>query len=461
MSPSPTRLDVLPGGHSMRDFALAYAEAGFPVFPVKQLDKSPHTRHGFKDATTDVHQIERWWTRWPCAGIGIPTGNRTGLLVLDADAREGRDGNAVIEAMLFMEGQRSLGATVVVRTGSGGHHHYFSQPAGQEVRCSADKFGPGLDVRGEGGYVVVPPSPHESGTPYAWVRGSLLDSPPPVAPGWLFSALFTSSPPKARSHTRSHMFSQGREKKNLSALGEPPPSLPWEALVDLGAEGALGAWAGAEVAVQRVLDHWGVDAAPGKAFRCVLPGHEERHASASLFRSNETGVWRYHDWHGRDGPEWWSLAEVHASRCAGQPVRFGEDQPLRTPSESRWWLRLWHDAGLLAVEPQALPLPPGLTEPERKLAEGFALLVSLRRTREIGAVPFTRRFAPGWCGVTEWQARRGIESLIRHGVICKDDEYQTPEGRKLHLYLPGAHVRELPRLGHRTPDAKRADGRAT
>lgn len=466
MSPSPTRLDVLPGGHSMRDFALAYGQAGYPVLPLR--GKAPYIRRGFHNASTDLNQIRQWWTQWPRAGIGIRTGSCTGLWVLDVDVRDGKEGPAVLEALRFVEGGGPLRATVA-RSGSGGHHYYFSLPAGRRISTVGDKLGPGLDVRGETGHVVAPPSAHESGTPYRWMEESLLDSPPPVAPGWLLSALSAPSP-KARSRTPSPgrginigttslstsggtvipLISLPREEEGESGSGSD--LLRWEGQVDeKGAKNAHGAWGRDQAAVQRVLDHWGVDAAPGEAFRCVLPGHAERNPSASLWPSNETGVWRYHDWHGREGQQWWSLAEVHASRHSGQLVRFGEGFPLGLASEARWWLRLWHDVGLLPVQPVALPLGLGATDLERKLAQGFGLLLALRHTCENGPIPFTRRFAVTWCAVSDWHARKGIESLLRHRVICKDDEHETPEGRKLYLYLPGPQVRELPELQRSTP----------
>ena len=444
-------------------WAMAYAEARIQILPLK-LNKAPYIRGGFHNASTDLDQIREWWTRWPDAGIGIRTGSSSGLWVLDVDVRDDKDGPAVLEALRFVEGGGPLRATVV-RTGGGGLHYWFSLPAGQRIFTSTEKLGPGLDVGGETGHVVAPPSAHESGTPYRWMAESLLDSPPPVAPGWLLSALPTPSP-KARSHTPS----RGRGISALSTLGgtdTSPISLPregegesgsgsdllrWEGQVDeKGAENAHGAWGRDQAAVQRVLDHWGVDAAPGEGFRCVLPGHAERNPSASLWPSNETGVWRYHDWHGREGQEWWSLAEVHASRHSGQLVRFGEGFPLGLASEARWWLRLWHDVGLLPVQPVPLPLGLGASDLERKIAQGFALLLALRHTCENGPTPFTRRFAVTWCAVSDWHARKGIESLLRHGAIRKDDEHETSEGRKLYLYLPGPQVRELPELQRSTP----------
>ena len=71
--------------------ALQYAARGWPVFPCSSR-KLPLTEHGFKDASTDKRQIHDWWTRWPHALIGMPTGERTGLAVLDIDMKNGMNG---------------------------------------------------------------------------------------------------------------------------------------------------------------------------------------------------------------------------------------------------------------------------------------------------------------------------------------------------------------------------------
>ena len=144
------------------DAALGYVRAGRPVFPVK-LDKSPLTPHGFTDATTDEMQVRRWWVKWPDAGIGMPSGVRTGLVVLDVDPRH--RGDESLEELVKEHGPLPGGP--VARTGGGGRHLYFAHPGG--IVPSVVGFRPGLDVRADGGYVVLPPSPHKSGTWYSWM----------------------------------------------------------------------------------------------------------------------------------------------------------------------------------------------------------------------------------------------------------------------------------------------------
>ncbi len=158
--------------------ALAYARRGILVFPCEPGDKAPLTYSGFWDATTDARRIKAWWSRWPYANVGVPTGERSGLLVLDVDPRDG--GSESLAALELINGP--LPRTAKARTGGGGVHVFFRYPKGEEVRNSAGRLGLGLDVRGEGGYVVVPPSRTQSA--YEW-----LDRTSPADPTWLLECL--------------------------------------------------------------------------------------------------------------------------------------------------------------------------------------------------------------------------------------------------------------------------------
>lgn len=112
--------------------------------------------------------VTSWWTRWPAANVGVVTGAVSGVVVLDVDPRNGGEGT------LSAVGHRygPLPETWVVRTGGGGRHHWFT-PADRVVPTTT--LGPGLDLKGEGGLVVVPPSRHASGKVYEWVPGRSPD----------------------------------------------------------------------------------------------------------------------------------------------------------------------------------------------------------------------------------------------------------------------------------------------
>jgi Bifunctional DNA primase/polymerase, N-terminal len=166
---------------------------GWAVFPCHTVDhgscsccsrdcsspgKHPRIGGGFTNAATTAGEIEQWWRRWPNANIGIRTGAASGIVVIDIDTRHG----GMRSLTELMRRHDPLPAdTPRVRTGSGGWHLFFRHP-GSPVPNSAGRLGPGVDVRGDGGYVIAPPSRHVSGRAYRWEIGPdrLGD-----LPGWL------------------------------------------------------------------------------------------------------------------------------------------------------------------------------------------------------------------------------------------------------------------------------------
>lgn len=135
--------------------ALRYANLGVPVFPCVPGGKQPLTPNGFHDATSHARSIHAWWERYPDANLGLPTGARTGLVVVDVDVHGDTSGFGSFEQA------RSAGLAEgwgwMVRTPSGGVHAYYPTGADDEQRCwqvpSAH-----VDFRGDGGYVIAPPS---------------------------------------------------------------------------------------------------------------------------------------------------------------------------------------------------------------------------------------------------------------------------------------------------------------
>ncbi len=155
--------------------ALDLTRRGARVFPCQPRGKVPLATHGCRDASTDEATIRAWWARWPNANVGLATGN--GLLVLDVDPRHGGD-----ESLAELA---ELPPTREALTGGGGRHLFYRG----EARCSAGRLGPGLDVRGAGGYVVAPPSVHPSGSLYRWHPSLGLAHPVADAPDWLLERL--------------------------------------------------------------------------------------------------------------------------------------------------------------------------------------------------------------------------------------------------------------------------------
>jgi putative DNA primase/helicase len=189
---SVARLGAL-GQTAMLDAALVYAAAGWPVFPcnptqdppgtpaAKRRGKKPLVAGADKDeydkpipktgglwrATTDEAQIRKWWGKYPKALIGVPTGRRIGLFVIDLDPR---DGECVDEVRLRLEeAVGPLPDTPISITQSGGWHLWFKLPEDGELPKNNAARIPGVDWRGEGGYVIVPPSVMSDGAAYSWL----------------------------------------------------------------------------------------------------------------------------------------------------------------------------------------------------------------------------------------------------------------------------------------------------
>jgi hypothetical protein len=164
--------------------ALDYCRSGWRVFPV--AGKVPRLAAWPTRATTDEATVRRWWQTWPTADIGIATGG--GLLVLDVDPRHGGD-----TSLAALEGHYGpLPDTPRVLTGGGGVHLYV---AVNEVIGNRAGLAPGIDLRGDGGFVVAPPSLHASGRRYAWELGvSPDDVALAPAPDWLLKRIRAGQP---------------------------------------------------------------------------------------------------------------------------------------------------------------------------------------------------------------------------------------------------------------------------
>jgi Bifunctional DNA primase/polymerase, N-terminal/Primase C terminal 1 (PriCT-1) len=173
----------------LRRAALALASRGLQVFPCIPKGKTPATAHGLLDASVDPAVIERWWAANPEYNVAIATGAPSGIFIVDVD---GADAEAKLRALEAING--ALPASVEVITGQG-RHTYFRMPPDVEIRNSASKVAPDVDIRATGGYALVPPSVHPSGRRYCWS----VDSAHAIAepPAWLLSLIASSAAPCA------------------------------------------------------------------------------------------------------------------------------------------------------------------------------------------------------------------------------------------------------------------------
>lgn len=164
MSPDLYQLARLlaPGSdRSLGRVASDLASAGVPVIPCVPGQKRPLTARGFHDATTDLAQITQWWTRWPDANLGLPTGAISGVVVVDVDIREHVDGRESMRRAL--DAGRAGVPVFTVVSPSGGRHGYYPATPGV-VQRSWQAARAGVDFRGDGGYIVIPPSHTTAGS---------------------------------------------------------------------------------------------------------------------------------------------------------------------------------------------------------------------------------------------------------------------------------------------------------
>jgi Bifunctional DNA primase/polymerase, N-terminal/Primase C terminal 1 (PriCT-1) len=164
--------------NELKDAAIGYARRGWKVFPLH----TPNEAMGFRcscgkqdckavgkhprviwtqAATTDVNIVSTWWDKWPDANIGIATGAESGLVVVDFDGEVG-----LASLRRLTEDHGFTDEALIAETGNG-FHMYFHHPGG-DVLNSARTVADGVDVRGDGGYVVAPPSLHKNGHRYRW-----------------------------------------------------------------------------------------------------------------------------------------------------------------------------------------------------------------------------------------------------------------------------------------------------
>jgi putative DNA primase/helicase len=230
------RLPVL---ETMLDWALFWVSQGIPVFPLHEVydgvctctctkkcrggnhkcgseceSKGKHPRwhrddlpRGVENVTIDFSLLRQWWRRWSTANIGGAMGGVMQLIALDFDPKNG--GDLSLNDLIDAHGPAWL-ETLTFKTGSGGFHFVFQYPASHVLRNSASEVGPGVDTRGEGGYIVLPPSIHASGNFYQVFRAV----PVIPCPEWLLD-VFRSKQPRPKVVN----FQAERERRSVCGGG--------------------------------------------------------------------------------------------------------------------------------------------------------------------------------------------------------------------------------------------------
>jgi hypothetical protein len=214
--------------------ALAYARAGLAVFPAppgsKMSYKAARNYGGVRwGATRDEAEIRSDWARWPDANIGLPTGRDNKIFVVETDtAAHGVDGEATLRVWTSQQGKFPLTRQAISPSGS--RHYYFTYPpSGLEVKNDTGKIlGAGVDIRGEGGMVIAPPSIRSDGS-YKWV----VNEPPAKAPYWLIQ-LVSSEVRRTRRNSVDDDYGALHPDYVAATVEAIPTALDWHSRNNVG-----------------------------------------------------------------------------------------------------------------------------------------------------------------------------------------------------------------------------------
>lgn len=215
--------------------ALACINRGWAVFPLHNIKSgkctcnkpqcdSPgkHPRYdygiierGVLDASSEEAKIRNWWAKWPKANIGIATGEKSGIVAVDIDPRHSGD-----ESWQKLEASNGKVNTVQSLTGGGGCHYLFGYPKDTKITNGAEiGNNKGVDIRGDGGYIVGPGSDHHSGGRYEWELSSHPDEIPLAPmPEWLIKICLNGNGPKQTTTSPEQPITEGRRNVALTAL---------------------------------------------------------------------------------------------------------------------------------------------------------------------------------------------------------------------------------------------------
>ena len=218
--------------------AEAFARAGVPIFPCAPGGKQPITKRGFHDASTNPAQVAAWWRRFPEANIGMPTGAASGVVVVDVDVH----GPVNVFEALNRADQAGVisGWELVARSPSGGLHVYF--PASESIEQRSWQAGrAAVDFRGDGGYIIIPPSRRSINGEQSLYRVESISNSPSgtVDSHRLRDFLDPKPPPRPRPHLAGPVQNPGEMATRLAG---------WAARMPEGQRNASVFWAACKMA---------------------------------------------------------------------------------------------------------------------------------------------------------------------------------------------------------------------
>lgn len=214
----------------MKQAAIRYAKAGFPVFPCcfpdptkdykcgcgrnhqdREVGKVPLTPNGLKDATTDIDKVTEWWAKYPQANIAIAVPDK--YFVLDVDVEH--EGYESLEKLQDLIGL--LPETLMITTGTGGSHIWYETHTPITNKTNLHGFR-GLDIRGKGGYVITSPSMHRCGERYE--KSNVWNGKIQPAPEELIKLCLKKYQPvyQPTMSTDSMILTEGQRNDRLASL---------------------------------------------------------------------------------------------------------------------------------------------------------------------------------------------------------------------------------------------------
>ena len=407
------------------DAALHYVALGWSLLPLNTASKHPHSTLLPRDETgkptwkpltfrpASRPEVRDWFDQDPECNIGVLTGAASGgLVVADFDRRA-----------------PALQITPMVETARGLHAYYRSQLAAKTRRFA---WG---ELRGDGSYVVAPPSIHPDGHLYRWFDGlAPWDAELRALPTY---ERWLSQRGNAPAEVSQQIFesagyggdSLSEARKIVSCFGGHP------AQDATGRTRLLQLASSPEVALQ-VARFCGcnVDRLEQNML-CPLPGHDERHPSAALWHAPGKPV-RLHCFH---GDEWWYLPDLFAAVTTGKP------ETLSKGVRAAWWLRALHESGIVVASRLPCPqIPREAPALARKVYEGFCYLLQLRKLYDghQRATPFSWRFAAHWCGIgSPSSVQQAMQWLLGRRYLLKVTEGVCGlRGRAAEFELSGSEV---------------------
>jgi Bifunctional DNA primase/polymerase, N-terminal len=428
---------------TMQHAALVYWNMRYHPIPVHDGDKKATIAWApYQTKRPRQRDIRQWWPPGSRRNLALVLGPIPRLLVLNLNQKHGDDGLRTLRRAGW-----TLPPTPTIVTPHDGFAYCFKPPDRERYPCLLNTHPrvsghPGIELRGAGGYQLVPPSfvaatARDPAGSYRWAEPWTLThvfTDLGEVPDWLLDLWITCDRAPAPPH---HPRGTRRQRGRLHTV---VVSKDTTTVCNRVLSGGIGASGLAALLQDRETMEgcaaclgWRAD---GRNFACPLPGHAEAKPSASLYW-NDNGELVFRDWHRRSGKEFWTLSEVYAA-CVSGRILTDEDGLARTlsaASMATWSLRLLIVAKRLEPYPVELPpLPDEAPASVVRLYDGLKLLFGGKWAYEPGQpTMFTRAFARDWCGVSEKTAWVGTQWLLQRQIIVPAGQHK---GRP--VYLPGA-----------------------